>query len=160
MGRREPLLGLKPLGGRKLQHHRSGGGRPISCDSEKENQSKPCKSGQKTASQNLQAPWSGFPNNSRTPLPQTPPIFSGTKIPHPPDRSLFNFILFHGLLVQDSFSSSSHPPSFPPLFIFFAVPPSQSLISFSPTHGDAACNFLLTLMAPVSPQYLSGTRQR
>lgn len=72
--------------------------------------------------------------NNNSPLPRKPPpIFPRMKIPHPPNRSLFNFILFrYSLLVQGSFFLF-FPPSLLPSSIYF--PPS--LISFSPTHSDA-----------------------
>lgn len=108
--------------------------------------------------QNFQSPILAFKTIPELSLPPTPPLFPGTKLPHSPNESLFNFILFHALLVQGIFFPSSHPLLSSSIY-FFATPPS--LISFHPpTVTLHVCNFLLTLMALVSPQYLSGTRQK
>lgn len=129
---------------------------PFLGDPQEENKARTVLIRPENRNQNLQAPLAGFTNNSRNlPSLKLHPYFLGRRFPtHQTDLYL---ILFHALLVQGSFSSSLHPPFF--LYLFFLLPPLQSLISFSPTHSDAAY-FLLTLMAPVSPQYLSGTRQR
>ena len=106
----------------------------------KKNHARLCSSGQTTEIR-ISSPQSGFtkkPQNTTTLFsPENSTHISPDEdSPPTPNRSLFNFILFHAMLVQGSFPSSPHPPS---LLLLFITPPPQSLISFSPTHSDAAC---------------------
>lgn len=103
-GEEVPLLGGKSLGRGKLQDHKSGGDTPrwgatdlFPGDSEKENQSKLCKSGQKTEMRIYRLPGLALQTTPElSPSPKLHPDFLGQRFPtHQTDLYL---ILFYFML--------------------------------------------------------------